>query len=73
MFALICLKIMKTFFFDSMIMLRFAETKIANEKFYGAKEPINLLDVNLDYIVISLLVETKTNSKYLIEFLDKVS
>ena len=31
----------------------------------------NILDVNVDNIVISKLLETKTNSKYLIGFSDK--
>ena len=53
-------------------MLRFGETKIAKEKFYAAKKPIKVWDVNADNIVISNLVKTKTNSKYLIGYLDKV-
>ena len=36
------------------------------------KNPINIWDANVDNIVISKLVETKTNSKYLIGHLDKV-
>ena len=51
-------------------MLRFEETKAAKEKNYGAEKPINIWDVNVDYLVISKLVETKTNSKYLIGYLD---
>ena len=46
--------------------------KLPFEKFYGAKRPINIWDVNVDNTVISKLVETKTNSKYLIGYLDKV-
>ena len=53
-------------------MLRFGETKAAKSKFYAAKKPINILDINVDNIVISKLIETKSNSKYLIGFLDKV-
>ena len=53
-------------------MLRFGKTKVAKEKFYGAKKTINIWDVNVDNIVISNLVGTKTNSKYLIGYLDKV-
>ena len=53
-------------------MLRSGETKIANETFYAPRNPINILDVNIDNIVISNLVETKTNSKYLLGYLDKV-
>ena len=47
-------------------MLRFGEREIAKKKFYAAKKPINTWDVNVDYIVISKLIETKTNSKYMI-------
>ena len=47
--------------------MRFGETKIAKEKFNTAKKPINIWDVNNDNIVISKLIETKTNSKYLIK------
>ena len=32
--------------------------------------PLNIWDVNVDNLVISILVETKTNSKYLIGYLD---
>ena len=46
--------------------------KLPFGKFYGAKKPINIWDVNVDNTVISKLVETKTNSKYLIGYLDKV-
>ena len=53
-------------------MLRFGETKIAKEKFYAAKDPINIWDVNFDNIVISKLIEAKTNSNYLIPYLGKV-
>ena len=44
-------------------MLRLGGTKVTKEKFYAAK--------NVDKIVISKLVQTKTKSKYLIEYLDK--
>ena len=47
-------------------MLRFGETKVSKEKFYRARKPINIWDVNVDNIVISKLVESKVNSKYLI-------
>ena len=40
-------------------MLRFGETKVAKEKFCGAKKPINIWDVNVAIIVISKLVEKK--------------
>ena len=51
------------------MMLTFGETKVA--KFYDAKNPINIWNVNVDNIVISKFPETKKNSKYLIGYLDK--
>ena len=48
-------------------MLRFRETKVTKKKFYAIK----MWDVNVDNIVISKLVQTKTNSKYLSGYLDK--
>ena len=50
----------------------FCEAKVAKEKFYGAKKPIKIWNVDVNNIVISKLVETNTNSKYLIGYLDKV-
>ena len=52
-------------------MVRFGDREIAKEKFYAAKRSIQIWDVTVDNIVISKLFETKTNSKYLIENLDK--
>ena len=52
-------------------MLRFGETKVAKEEFHGAKEPIKIWYVVDNNTVISKLIETKTNSKYLIGYLDK--
>ena len=52
-------------------MLRFGETKITKEKFYTTKKPIKIWDFNVDNIVISKSVKTKTNSKYLIGYLDE--
>ena len=53
-------------------MLRFGETKIAKEKFYVAKKPIKIWDVNnVENMVTSKLVKAKTNSKYCIGHLDK--
>ena len=54
-------------------MLRFGETKVAKENIYAAKKAINIWDLNIDNIVISKLVETKTNSKYLVLILPKLS
>ena len=44
--------------------MRSCDTKVAKEKFYDANKTINIWDVNVDNIVISKLVETKTNSEY---------
>ena len=52
--------------------MRFREIKVAKEKFYASKKPVNIWDVNTDNIAISQLIQTKTNSKYLIGYLDKV-
>ena len=46
--------------------MRFGEREITKEKFYASKKPIKIWDVNVDNIVISKLVKTKINSKYLI-------
>ena len=51
--------------------MRFGEKKIAEETFYVTKKPIKIRDVNADNIVISKLFKTKTNSRYLIGYLDK--
>ena len=59
-------------FVDSIMMLRLGKTKVAKEEFYCAKKPINICDVNLDNIVVSRLIQQKTNSKYLTGYLDKV-
>ena len=50
----------------------FVKTNIAKEGLYGAKKPIKICDVNVDNIVVSKLIETKTNSKYLPGYLDEV-
>ena len=52
-------------------MVKFGKTEIAKEKFYAAKKPIKIWNVNVDNIVISKLVKTKTNFTYLIGYLDK--
>ena len=46
-------------------------SEVAKKKFYAAKKSLKIWDVNVDNIVISKLVKTKTNSKYLIWYLDK--
>ena len=63
---------MTTKFFESAVMLRFGKTKIAKEEFYGAKKTTKVCNVNVDNKVISKLIETKNNSKYLIRYLDDV-
>ena len=50
--------------FNSIMMLRSEEKKLAKEKLYGAKKSINIWSVNIDNLVIVKLVQTKTNSKY---------
>ena len=52
-------------------MIKFEKTEIAKETFYAAKKPLKIWDVNVDNIVVSKLVKTKTNSKYLTGYLDK--
>ena len=52
-------------------MLRFGKKKAIKKTHYAAKKPIKIWDVNVDNIVISKLIETKTNSKYLIGYSDK--
>ena len=54
-------------------MLRWGETKVAKEKFYGAKKLIKIWDVDFIYRVISKWIEAKNNSRYLIGYLDKVT
>ena len=53
--------------------MRLGEKKVTKEELYAAKEPIKVWEVNFDIldIVISKLIETKTNSKYLIGYSNK--
>ena len=51
--------------------MRFGEREIGKQKFYAAKMTIKIWDVTVDNIVISKLVKTKANSKYLIGYVDK--
>ena len=53
-----------------MIMLRFGETKVVKEEFYGAKKYIYIWD-NVD-IAISNFIETKNDFKCLIGYLSEV-
>ena len=48
-------------------MLRFGKTKVEEDKLYRAKEPINIANAFVDNIVISKLIETRNNSKYLLD------
>ena len=52
-------------------MLRFGGGKVIKENFYTVKRLITIWDVNVDNIVISILVEIKTNSRLLIGYLEK--
>ena len=52
-------------------MLRFGKRNVAKEISYDEEKPINIWDVYVNDIVISKLVETETNSKYLIGYLGK--
>ena len=52
--------------------MRFGETKVKEEKFYAAKTPTKIWDVNIDNIAVSKLIETKTYFKNLIGYLDNV-
>ena len=52
-------------------MVKSGKAEIAKEKFYASKKPVKIWDVNADNIVISKLVKTKANYKYLIGYLDK--
>ena len=54
------------------IMVRFRDREIA-KKNLCCKRPIKIWDVKVDNIVISKLVKTKTNSMYLIGYLDKIT
>ena len=45
-------------------MIIFGEREIAKAKFYAASKLKKFWDVNVDNIVISILVKTKTNSSY---------
>ena len=51
-------------------MFRFGKIKLEKEEFHGAKKTTEMWDVNVNNTIVSKLVETKNNSKYLIEYLD---
>ena len=52
-------------------MAKCGKTEIAQEKCYAAKISIKIWNGNVSNIVISKLVKTKTNPKYLIGYLDE--
>ena len=47
-------------------------TKLFDSIIYAAKKLIEIWDVDVDNIVVSKLIETKNNFKYLIGYLDEV-
>ena len=49
-------------------MLKFGMTKVEKHAVYGTKKSKQIWDVNVDNIVLSKIIETKTNSKYLIGY-----
>ena len=51
-------------------MLTFFQTKVAKEEFYGARKPIKIWYGDVNDIVISKLIKTKINSKFLTRYLD---
>ena len=51
--------------------MKFGKTEIGKEMFHAAKNYIKIWLVNVDNIVISKLVKTKTNFEYMIGYLDK--
>ena len=53
-------------------MVKFGKMEIAKENFMCNKT-YKIWDVNFDNIVISKLVKIKSNSKYLLDFLIKIS
>ena len=56
---------MEKTFFDNIITLIFGKIKVAKKEFYGAKKKkikkIKIWYVDVDNVIISKLIETKTN------------
>ena len=50
--------------------MRYGQIKVAKEELDGTKKPINVWDPNVDNIVTSMSVKRKTNSNYMIGYLD---
>ena len=57
-------------FFCSIIIVKFGRTN-CKRNFFCCKKLMKILDVNVNNIVISKLVKTKTNFKYLIGYLNQ--
>ena len=55
-----------------MIILVFGKIKVAKEEFYGAKKTTKIEDIGVDNAVVSKLIDTSNNSKYLIGYLDEI-
>ena len=53
-------------------MLRFGKTKLIKEAFYGIKMSLTIWDVNVNNIVISKLVGTKSKSEHLFGYSDEI-
>ena len=49
--------------FDSLIILRFDEIKVAKEELYSGNKPMKIWDVNVHNTVILKLIATKNISK----------
>lgn len=49
--------------FDSTIMFRFGETKVAKGRFYGRKAPIKIRHVDGDNIIVPKSIEMQAGSK----------
>ena len=58
-------------FFDSIIMFRSGNTKVAKKELYGENKPIKDWDIDVDKIPVSDLFK-QNNSKYLMKYLDNV-
>ena len=56
-----------------MIRLRIEETEIEKRQIIYAAKNQYTFGINIDNLVLSKLVQTKSNSEYLIGFLDKVT
>ena len=51
--------------------VRNSQKKKKKKKIDAAKRPMKIWDVNVDNMVVSKLVKAKTNSRYLVVYLDK--